>query len=91
MNKKDDTRNFRMIPLRDRNWAMMILTFIGLIMLVLTVILLLPAVAGSTLEGQVWLWLTIGVTSFAGVLSLFALITGDPLWFLIGLLLARTR
>lgn len=81
-----------MIPLRQRNWAMMVLAFIALILLVLTVVLLLMAVPGSsTFEGQIWLWLTIGVTSIASVLSLFALITGDPLWFLVGIILARSR
>ncbi len=85
MYKKDDTRSFRMIPLRERNWVMMGLTFIGLMLTLLATILLFQLAIGSN---DIWLWSVTVVMALASLLSLLALVSGDASWFLISLLVS---
>ena len=85
MYKKDDTRSFRMIPLRERNWMMMGLTFIGSMLTLLATILLFQLAIGSN---DIWLWSVTVVMALASLLSLLALVSGDASWFLISLLVS---
>ncbi|MEO7905175.1 MAG: hypothetical protein ABIR91_05290 [Candidatus Saccharimonadales bacterium] len=85
MRKKDETRNFRMVPLRERNWAMMVLTFLAFTMTLMATLLLFTLVDGTS---DIWMWVVTGMMAIASILSLIALITGDTAWFLISLLIS---
>lgn len=78
----------RMIPLRERNVAGMIISAILLVLCLLLTVLLWPVALES---GEVYWWITAIVLSIASLATSMALITGEMAWMMIGLLLSRQR
>lgn len=77
-----------MIPLAERNWVAMVVAFLVLLLTGFASVLLWSSVSSTT---EVWVWLTAGVMTLAGVLSLAPLISGDTAWMLVSLIVSRNH
>lgn len=77
-----------MIPLAERNWAAMTLALVTLILLASTAVVLWTIAPHNS---EPWVWVTTSVFTVASLSVTIGLITGDIAWFLIGLILSRSR
>ena len=76
-------------PLRERNWAVMIMTFLTLLLTGLAAVLLWSTVIST--NADLWVWITACVMTLASFISIVGLISGDVEWTLIAILVSRQR
>lgn len=88
MIQNDDNRWFRILPLHERNWVVMIMALLVLAMAGFAAVLLWASVFDAN---SLWVWLSaIGMT-IVSLLAIMALITGESAWLLLSLIVSRNH